>query len=149
MTLLLHYLRTCFSLLPRLHPSSSSPPRITPSSTPYNFNFIPNVLFPLFTRLKLMYDPTETRSQTPCNIWGRLLELEMGKFCSFVPLSSVQRFHRFPVPFFLLSSSCELNLVAASSSFFQSRTRSLPQTCPVRLRLGHDSIRTLPSFPPR
>jgi len=88
------------------------------------------------------------RSQTPCNVWDRLLELEIGTFYSFLLLSSIHRFYRFPVSFYLFSPSCELNLVAASSSSLQNRTRSLPKTFPVPLRLRYDLIWALLPFPP-
>jgi len=134
-------LSTCFH---SFHHSSSSPRTFSY----YNSNFIPNDLFPLFTLPKLTHNPTETRSRTPCNIWDRLLELEMGKFCSFVPFSSIHRFYRFPIPFCLLSSSYELNLVAASTLALRSCTRSLHKTFPVRLRLRYDLIWALLPFPP-
>ena len=60
--------------------------------------------------------------------------------------SSIHRFYRFPIPFCLLSSSCELNLVAASSSSLRSCSRSLPKTFSVRLCLHYDLIRDAPCF---
>jgi len=54
-------LRRCFH---SFHHSSSSPRTFSY----YNSNFIPNDLFPLLTLPKLTHNPTETRSQTPCNV---------------------------------------------------------------------------------
>jgi len=54
-------LRTCFH---SFHRSSS----FSRTFSYYNSNFIPNDLFPLFTLPKLTHNPSETRSQTPCNV---------------------------------------------------------------------------------